>query len=378
MPPGNNDKDDNPADTGVVVFFIIFVNGPGTASSPGQNTFPSIYIFHMKLQLPLISALAALSLLGACSKPQTRIQYTLPDKFEGMEVSMVNYADSTVLASDTVRDGKVSFSLDPDKTDLPVLVQIMVDGRIRAYYIAEPGEASLDDSISVAAGTPLNDRLGQLMARLDSVEALDDIQAYSDFTGRIYNENKDNPIGLYFGTEWLRFASDTQADSIMAAAGPLLAGSLKARQFVNFAHLRAKTAPGREYVDVTGEDAAGAPVDLSSMIKPGHYTVIDFWASWCPYCIKEVPALKDLLRDYGAKGLDIVGVAVRDKTEDTAAAIERHGIDWPVLYNTQRRPYDLYGFTGIPHTVLVGPDGTIISRGENAEALRRRVASLLD
>ncbi len=107
----------------------------------------------------------------------------------------------------------------------------------------------------------------------------------------------------------------------------------------------------------------------------GKYALIDFWASWCPYCIRELPDLKALRADYGDM-LEIVGVAVRDLPEDTRAMVEKQEIVWPVLYNTERVPYDIYGFSGIPHHILVAPDGTIVSRGESAAQLRDRLAGI--
>jgi len=69
-------------------------------------------------------------------------------------------------------------------------------------------------------------------------------------------------------------------------------------------------------------------------------------------------------------------VAVRDLPEDTRAMVEKQEIVWPVLYNTERVPYDIYGFSGIPHHILVAPDGTIVSRGESAAQLRDRLAGI--
>ena len=106
--------------------------------------------------------------------------------------------------------------------------------------------------------------------------------------------------------------------------------------------------------------------------------MVDFWASWCPYCIKEIPQLKEIHEKYSGKGVDIVGIAVRDKTEDTEASVAKHSIPWKVMYNAQRVPYDIYGFTGIPHLMLIGPDGRIIARGESAAQTAARLSALLD
>ena len=69
-----------------------------------------------------------------------------------------------------------------------------------------------------------------------------------------------------------------------------------------------------------------------------------------------------------------MGVAVRDKTDDTAAMVAKHELTWPVIYNTQRVPYDIYGFSGIPHHMLIDPDGVIVSRGESVAQIRARSA----
>ena len=57
--------------------------------------------------------------------------------------------------------------------------------------------------------------------------------------------------------------------------------------------------------------------------------------------------------------------------------VKKRDISWDVLYNTQRVPYDIYGFTGIPHHILISPDGTILSRGENAAQIRAHMERII-
>ena len=61
-------------------------------------------------------------------------------------------------------------------------------------------------------------------------------------------------------------------------------------------------------------------------MKPGAYTLVDFWASWCPYCIKELPEITALYDRWKDNGLEIVGVAVRDTPDDSKAAVKKHNI----------------------------------------------------
>lgn len=87
--------------------------------------------------------------------------------------------------------------------------------------------------------------------------------------------------------------------------------------------------------------------------------------------------MKELYSDLHDKGVEIVGVAVRDTPDDTKAVMAKNGIEWPVVFNTGRVPYDIYGFSGIPHHILIGPDGTIFARGESVQQTRQRLSKLL-
>lgn len=319
--------------------------------------------------------LAALPILAGCGQKPS-LSLSLPEKFEGKTVELVNYLDSTVISSSEVTDGNARFVLS-DSVETPVFTTVNIDGRIRAFYVAEPGQAVAGDSVKAASGTPLNDRFRRLLISLDSIENLDDMDAYLKFVGDTYQENKDNPIGSYFGIEWIKYASLSQADSLLADAAPELRESPKAAHYINFARLRDNTSPGRKYTDFPGKDEAGKEVTFSGFVKPGRYTLVDFWASWCPYCIKELPELKSLYENWHDRGLDIVGVAVRDLPDDTRNAVKKHNIPWSVMYDTQRGPYDIYGFSGIPHHMLIGPDGTIVSRGASAAQIGKTLEEAL-
>ncbi len=321
--------------------------------------------------------LSASSLFSSCEKKSSSLEARFPDKYEGMTVEMVSFSDSTILQTGVIKDGRILFDNTEIMGEEPQLVELTIDGRVKAFAIIEPGAAQLSDTLHVATGTPLNNRFASLIHQLDSVENLDDMKAYVDFADIKFAENRDNPLGSYFGVEVIKFAEPERVDSLLKVAPPSLVNSKKTQRFIRFAELRKKTAPGNKIVDFSAEGKEGKVVSFSSLVKPGHYTVVDFWASWCPYCIKELPELKEISKTYGSKGVDILGVAVRDKIEDTDGAVAKYDITWPIMYNTQRIPYDIYGFTGIPHLMLIGPDGTILSRGESARQTADRLKKLL-
>lgn len=310
----------------------------------------------------------AIASVSCSDKP--KLEMSLSSKFDDRKIEIISLLDSTILATAVVEDGK---ALLLPQMELPQFTSVLIDGKVRAYYISEPGNAFLNDSISAAYGTPLNDKFSVLLQQLDSIEQSDDMDLYLDFVEDAYNDNKDNPIGSYFGIEWLKYADPLKVDSMLTAAPLSLRESPRADHYRNFARLRAATSVGQQFVDIEGEDTDGNAVKMSDYIKPGQYTLIDFWASWCPYCIRELPQMSDLYEEYSGNGFEIIGVAVRDIPADTKDAVAKHAIKWPVIFNTQRKPYDVYGFSGIPHHILIGPDGTIISRGENIEKIAQRI-----
>lgn len=322
-----------------------------------------------------ITALPALMLIGCREKAQLNASF--PDKFEGKEAELMDYMDSTLLSKGTVNNGLVEFTgIDDESVKEPRFTAIMVDGRIRGFYIVEAGTATRD-SLGLVHGTPLNDQLAVILEQLDSVDNLDDMGKYVEFVEKKYNENKYNVIGNYLGVELLKFVDANKVDSILNTTPDSFKKSRRALYYINLAKQRAGTSVGMKYTDIDGETAEGEPRKLSNLVVPGKYTLIDFWASWCPYCIKELPDLENLYADYKGKGFEIVGVAVRDNSTDTRTIVKEKNIQWPVLYNTQKVAYDLYGFAGIPHHILLAPDGTIISRGENVARIREHLGSLL-
>lgn len=317
--------------------------------------------------------LLTLSLVAGGCREKSTISINLPERFDGKQIELISFEDSVVLAGATVKDGHAEFvTEESDSVQLPLLAQLVVDGRVRGFYVIEPGAATLD-STKMVKGTPLNDRMSSLMERMNEADAkgMDEYVAEAE---KIYNENRDNVLGSYFGIEWIKYADPTRVDSLLKTAPASLSECRRARYYINFARLRAQTAPGRPYVDFPGEDASGKPMQFSQTVRPGKFTLVDFMASWCPYCVKDFPALEELYSRYADKGLQIVSVAVRDKPEDTAAAVKRHGIKWDVVYNAQKRPYDIYGFSGIPHYMLIGPDGRIIARSETLSKVAGKIA----
>lgn len=117
-------------------------------------------------------------------------------------------------------------------------------------------------------------------------------------------------------------------------------------------------ASGIEAPDFTLNDITGKPLSLSSL--KGKYVVIDFWGSWCGWCIKGMPKMKEYYAKYKGK-FEILGVDCNDTEEKWKAAVAKYELPWLHVYNPRNTEVlQKYGISGFPTKILVGPDGKIV------------------
>ncbi|MBQ6310959.1 MAG: TlpA family protein disulfide reductase [Bacteroidales bacterium] len=124
----------------------------------------------------------------------------------------------------------------------------------------------------------------------------------------------------------------------------------------------------RNFTVVQDASDPSSKVSLSDYVGQGKWVVADFWASWCHWCIKEIPYLQKIYRELPADKVTVLSIAVWDKPADTKAAAAKYGVVWAQIINTGDIASDVYKFGGIPYTVVFNPQGKIAAiglRGEN-------------
>lgn len=306
-----------------------------------------------------------------------------------------------------VADGTFTFE---GRIDTAVMARVVVvKDRKRAVgeVVLEAGAPTLaiGEQTAVCGGTPLNEALNAYKEKeaalfsecMNTYTALRDDKALSDeerdarikeryaafendykaLNEAFFAANTNNALGV---EALLQLAGEKpQFDSLYNVAGEVVrADSRVVKEKQRYENLE-KTSAGKMFTDFTicHGAADGSAVSLSDYVGRGKYVLVDFWASWCGPCRGEIPNLAEIYKKYKGDRFEIVGVAVWDERADTEKAMTELPITWPVVYDAQRIPTDLYGINGIPQIILFGPDGTIVARDLRGAAIGEKVAECL-
>jgi len=121
--------------------------------------------------------------------------------------------------------------------------------------------------------------------------------------------------------------------------------------------------------------------DTLSLAKyKGKVVLIDFWATWCPPCVAEMPNVKKIYDQYHPKGFEILGISLDKEKEKLTEYIKTQNVKWSITYSGKGWGDDtvaLYGVRSIPSTWLVDKKGVLRYFGIRGEELGTAVAKLL-
>lgn len=117
-------------------------------------------------------------------------------------------------------------------------------------------------------------------------------------------------------------------------------------------------AAGRVAPEFTLNDINGKPLALSSL--RGKYVILDFWGSWCGWCIKGIPDMKEYYKKYAGK-FEILGIDCNDTEAKWKDAVKKHELPWLHVYNTKTSTVLAdYGIQGFPTKIIIDPEGKIV------------------
>lgn len=191
-------------------------------------------------------------------------------------------------------------------------------------------------------------------------------------------QNKDNLAGFYamlsldggmYEAEMIHYADEIR---------DRFPGNAAVQAFINqMAELKAVTV-GQKAPDFESITPQGKSVKLSDF--KGHYTLVDFWASWCAPCRVENPNIVEQYHLYKDKGFTVFGVSLDDSRSAWLKGIKDDKLEWTHVSELLRWNSEiaqLYKVNSIPASFLIGPDGNILAKNLRGKALRDFLAENL-
>jgi peroxiredoxin len=115
---------------------------------------------------------------------------------------------------------------------------------------------------------------------------------------------------------------------------------------------------GRQHADFTLTDLEGKSWTLSEL--RGKVVVVNFWATWCPPCRKEMPDLEALYNRFKSEGLVVLAISDEDAAKVRPFSAE-HQVTYPVLLDPGRKVNDLFQVEGIPKTFVYDRGGKLVA-----------------
>lgn len=310
------------------------------------------------------------------------------------------YKPSGQGASDSVQIANGRFTLERAVAEDGLIAHLVIPRSYNLSFIPEEGIIKADLAAIAATGTALNDLHAQkakarealeteTRGRLKAIRAdknLDDKakeeaqeKIVNEFYGKIkplaeadLKEHPNDAIGLIalqtlLGMEDVNVA---KAEALLQQAGDRLRAEESITKMVERLRRVEATQAGAQFVDFEGVDDANKAVRLSDYVGKGHYVLVDFWASWCGPCRREIAHLKKVRDTYTDKGLVILGTVVWDEMEDHLKAMKELEITWPQIFN-KTEATELYGIAGIPQIILFDPAGKIVARDLRGEEINK-------
>lgn len=353
----------------------------GTVSNPALNgKYVYLCDLNSRNNLPMDSALVengAFSFKGTQSSPLlTLIKFNETDLFPGGQKDTRDYG--------------------PGENAIFSTILVLVNAPIQVKL----------DTVSVISGTPENDKL---QAFVNGINDIRNQSAYLDEKLAVYRElppqeqrevekaydgfmekrtglakeyiqnNSDKLSGGYILWTFRYFLNEDDQQVLVEKADSLFKSAPGMPSLIRYLEIVKSVAVGKPFKDFIMNDTKGVSHKLSDYVGKGNYVLIDFWASWCSPCRKEMPNLVEAYKQYHKKGFEIVGISLDNKLENWEKGIQDLTITWPQLSDLkgwQNEGAALYGVNSIPATFLVGPDGTIIAKQLHGDGLKEKLKEI--
>ncbi len=132
---------------------------------------------------------------------------------------------------------------------------------------------------------------------------------------------------------------------------------------------------------LSGRTLKGKTIDIENY--KGKVVLVQFWASWCTYCLQEMPHLLKLYHTYHEDGFEVIGVNLDNSAERARKIIEDAQLPWPQIFSTETEAMGMknplatyYGISTLPQSILIDRKGNVIRLQARGKILNRELERL--
>lgn len=201
---------------------------------------------------------------------------------------------------------------------------------------------------------------------------------------KVFDEERETLIPVAFLSEYQQVFGQQKLDSVLATKPAWASHPIVQQQVQQWAQQKAQeekknAVVGKQFTDLEEPDVDGNMHKLSEYVGKGKWVLVDFWASWCGPCLREMPNVVKAYETYHAKGFDIVGLSFDNKKEPWVKAIADQNMPWTHLSDLKgwrTVASAVYDVNSIPDNLLIDPQGKIVARGLRAQALQDKLRDI--
>ena len=132
---------------------------------------------------------------------------------------------------------------------------------------------------------------------------------------------------------------------------------------------------GVAFPDFQGKDLSGSPVSIGGL--KGKVVLLDFWATWCPVCVHELPTVAAIYKKYHSQGFEIIGINQDEDLVTAGRFVKENELAWPQYFDGEKKLAEKYGVEVLPTTYLLDGEGRIIASDLRGEEIGEAVEKAL-
>jgi peroxiredoxin len=137
----------------------------------------------------------------------------------------------------------------------------------------------------------------------------------------------------------------------------ILAFTVSVLMILNINMAEAAVSKGKPAPDFALRSMAGENLRLSEL--RGKVVMVNFWATWCAPCRKEMPLLNDLYKKHKQSGFVLLGVNIDNNPKKAEKMAKKLGVSFPVLFDSKKTVSESYGVSAMPFTVIIDKSGSV-------------------